>query len=599
MPDDAAGGSSAVPKPFTPPPPPPSAPSPGRTTPATPAHPKESVKETIISVIIAFAMAFVFRSFVAEAFIIPTGSMAPTLNGAHMRFVSPYTGEDWAVSPWFFIDNNSQNPYPSQGDEAANRIRGAGRGVTVHDPVTGLDVFDQVGKARAGDRIFVLKYLYGIQSPEPYDVVVFKNPTQPDENYIKRLIALPGEQVALVDGDVFVRPAPKEAGAGNPWEGKDWTIRRKPEVAQRAVWLPVYDSSLMTAAAVSKGAQSPWVAGGGATAADGGAVFKVTAAPSTIAWDRTKPFVLVPGNPSTADADRTREINDRYAYNEAPGHYANQPRFPVGDIRVRATAVVRKDQSDVSAMKLDAVIEARGHEFRASIAGGRAVLTMRPLAGGEARVVAEGDAGFGRDGRPPGGPVPIEFWHSDQRLELYVNGERVASGGYDWLPMERLRNALTPGAWEQFTGKAPTRSGNILADAASYVTSSARLEVSGAEMELRAVALDRDLFYRPATYPSGPTQRLLAGTPGAATHPSSTLTLKDDQYFVCGDNSPSSLDARLWGYPDPWVAEEFDASPSVVSRRLLMGKAFFVYFPSPVGGSPVGVPDFGRLRAIR
>ncbi|MBY0308282.1 MAG: hypothetical protein K2Q09_06030, partial [Phycisphaerales bacterium] len=87
--------------------------------------------------------------------------------------------------------------------------------------------------------------------------------------------------------------------------------------------------------------------------------------------------------------------------------------------------------------------------------------------------------------------------------------------------------------------------------------------------------------------------------PGAATSPQSTLSLGPDQFFVCGDNSPQSLDARLWGYPDAWVAEEIDPSPSVVARRLMMGKAFFVYFPAPVGGSPVSVPDFGRLRAIR
>ncbi|MBY0309062.1 MAG: S26 family signal peptidase, partial [Phycisphaerales bacterium] len=142
---------------------------------------KESVKETIISVIIAFTMAFVFRSFVAEAFIIPTGSMAPTLNGAHMRVTSPYTGEDWGVSPPLNIDGNSQNPYPSQSERSS--VLGAGRRLVMHDPVTGLEVSDSEGRVRAGDRIFVLKFLYGIQSPEPYDVVVFKNPTMPDENY--------------------------------------------------------------------------------------------------------------------------------------------------------------------------------------------------------------------------------------------------------------------------------------------------------------------------------------------------------------------------------------------------------------------------------
>src|SRR5215204_855017 len=45
-----------------------------------------SIKETIESILIAFILAFIFRGFVVEAFVIPTGSMAPTLLGAHMRF---------------------------------------------------------------------------------------------------------------------------------------------------------------------------------------------------------------------------------------------------------------------------------------------------------------------------------------------------------------------------------------------------------------------------------------------------------------------------------------------------------------------------------
>lgn len=574
-------------------------------TPAAAAHAphttsKESVKETIISVIIAFAMAFVFRSFVAEAFIIPTGSMAPTLNGAHMRFTSPYTGQDWAVGPWYNVDNNTQNPYPNQGEMARRtyaNVPGANvPGIVVHDPITGLEVTDRDARSRAGDRIFVLKYLYGIQGPEPFDVVVFKNPTNPDENYIKRLVGLPGEQIALVDGDVFYRPAPKESAPAlpNPWEASDWVIRRKPAEAQRAVWQPVFDSSLMTKLAVDRGVVSPWETSG-ATAKDASSRFVTTGALATVSWDRTKTFAARQMGMSTSEADRTREINDRYAYNESPYVQSNRPHFPVGDLRLRTT--LKTDAADTAALMLSGVIEARGHEFKVTIAKGKAVLSMRAIGLGAQAEKQLAEAPLGAFA--PGKAVPIEFWHSDQQLQLWVSGKLVVSGGYDWLPMERLRNALTDAAWEQFSGRVPTRSSNILADPASYKTSSARWETSGVPVELRAVALDRDLYYRPADHMNGPNQRDLAGKPGTATHPGSTLTLQPDQYFVCGDNSPQSLDGRLWGYPDPWVAAEFDPSPSVVSQRLLMGKAFFVYFPAPVGGSPVAVPDFGRLRAIR
>ena len=42
-----------------------------------------AVRELIESVAIAFILAFMFRTFEAEAFVIPTGSMAPTLMGRH------------------------------------------------------------------------------------------------------------------------------------------------------------------------------------------------------------------------------------------------------------------------------------------------------------------------------------------------------------------------------------------------------------------------------------------------------------------------------------------------------------------------------------
>ena len=43
---------------------------------------REGIKDTIESFVVALILAFVFRAFVVEAFVIPTGSMAPTLYGA-------------------------------------------------------------------------------------------------------------------------------------------------------------------------------------------------------------------------------------------------------------------------------------------------------------------------------------------------------------------------------------------------------------------------------------------------------------------------------------------------------------------------------------
>src|SRR5436309_9891070 len=69
---------------------------------AKPAPPRDEggahVKETLESIVVAFILAFIFRCFVVEAFVIPTGSMAPTLLGAHSRFECPDCGYRFDVN---------------------------------------------------------------------------------------------------------------------------------------------------------------------------------------------------------------------------------------------------------------------------------------------------------------------------------------------------------------------------------------------------------------------------------------------------------------------------------------------------------------------
>ncbi len=48
-----------------------------------------TVRETVESIVIAFVLAFLFRTFEAEAFVIPTGSMATTLMGRHLDIDCP------------------------------------------------------------------------------------------------------------------------------------------------------------------------------------------------------------------------------------------------------------------------------------------------------------------------------------------------------------------------------------------------------------------------------------------------------------------------------------------------------------------------------
>src|SRR5439155_23309311 len=53
------------------------------------------VIDTIEAIIIALIVALTFRAFIVEAFVIPTGSMAPTLLGAHFKVVCPKCGYEY------------------------------------------------------------------------------------------------------------------------------------------------------------------------------------------------------------------------------------------------------------------------------------------------------------------------------------------------------------------------------------------------------------------------------------------------------------------------------------------------------------------------
>ena len=153
----------------------------------------------------------------------------------------------------------------------------------------------------------------------------------------------------------------------------------------------------------------------------------------------------------------------------------------------------------------------------------------------------------------------------DQSLKMFVNEKLVAEGEYDWTPEERLINSAgmnleavmaAPFSLIEQNGQSlATRDGRPI-----YTRPQARFEFEGGAFTLYRVGLARDIYYEPAYYPSendspGRPRHSMAGKPAKGTHPSNTVILNKDQFFVCGDNSPQSLDARLWDLPHPWVAE--------------------------------------------
>lgn len=54
------------------------------------------------------------------------------------------------------------------------------------------------------ERLIVNKFIYRFKTPERGDVLVFRYPQDPSRDFIKRVIAIPGDTIELKEGRVFV-----------------------------------------------------------------------------------------------------------------------------------------------------------------------------------------------------------------------------------------------------------------------------------------------------------------------------------------------------------------------------------------------------------
>lgn len=55
-----------------------------------------------------------------------------------------------------------------------------------------------------GDRFFGNRLSYMFSEPERFDVVIFKYPIDEEENYVKRVIGLPGETVKIENARIYI-----------------------------------------------------------------------------------------------------------------------------------------------------------------------------------------------------------------------------------------------------------------------------------------------------------------------------------------------------------------------------------------------------------
>lgn len=350
---------------------------------AKPTETSSWFQENLEAVVVAIILALIIRHFAMEAFVIPTGSMAPTLLGDHFDVRCDNCGNGFSLSKnegEFSLrgvtEANAQCP---QCDHRFARER------------TRTDV-------QGGHKILVNKFLYKLRPPRRYEVIVFKYPKAPWRNYIKRLVGLPGEKLRVRNGDLFVNDK----------------IARKPDVVQDAIWIPVHDarnrreSGAPMWKAVNEGKEPAgvWSFGkNGQDDLDG-------------AWIRCQPNQVDGGPPSWLKY--TRQIYDRYGYNRVQGFGRDNQ---VADLRLRAR-VTAQDGAVVRLATLEATTDEDGRKtpFRtvaACFPCGSGAGTYAIEVDGEVQATAQATA------LRPGTPAEIALSYADDRARLIVDGETV------------------------------------------------------------------------------------------------------------------------------------------------------------------------------
>ncbi|MEN6405591.1 MAG: signal peptidase I [Thermoguttaceae bacterium] len=529
-----------------------------------------AIRETIESIVIAFVLAFLFRTFEAEAFVIPTGSMAPTLMGRHKDLVCPKCGCPYQAGASDEVDANGT-------------LKGLQDRVAAGTcPMCRFTA--DLGRERQypsynGDRILVGKFFYELQDPDRWDVVVFKFPgdgtADARTNFIKRLIGLPGETIRIRNGDIWVRRG-----------DEPFRIARKSPNKLLAMLQPVFNNDYMPRMA-KEGWPARWRSEStGGWRSDNESTFYSDGTASAPQWLRYHHLIPTESQWAELEARGTipaesvapQWIRDFTAYNTARSQGASNfaPRFDtfgrywVGDLAVQCTV-------DLESPKGELIFELRkgGRRFecRLDAATGQAVLSISGRDMQKFRPTAS--TRFRGPGRHD-----VRFSNCDNELRLWIDG-RVVS-------------------FDQST--AYEELGNTLPDASDL--SPVGVATVGAKASLSHLAIFRDLYYiADMSFAVDRSQSVgevsMAGGPGSTPanqteRPGRDYVLKADQFFMLGDNSARSKDGRLWGPDNYWV-----------QRELLFGKALYIYWPHswdriPYVNIPMPFfPNFSRMGFVR
>jgi signal peptidase I len=475
----------------------------------------------------------------------------------------------------------------------------------------GLIGCNGASNATSGDRVLVAKCLYdtNAMAPHRYEVVVFKYPVTPIEkntpkNYIKRLIGLPGEIIAIFFGRLYhwapqngeEIPYRKEDEGGDPnnlWnmhsgkvhdtdpfaselfrQGKFEILRKPPDIllALRRI---VFDNDFqpkdlegMVAPRWDTARTKGW------KASDDKTVLSHKGDTELIDWVRYQHLVVE----RSADepvaggvAIKPQLITDRMGYNSAllrdkAPPFVERDKAPppvesdmtpganwVGDLMLECNVEIQRPQGEL-VLELSKGINR--FQARWNLADGTCTL-YRIFSDREEKLESKPTR------LKSTGSYLVRFGNIDARLIVWVDRELPFDEGVAYSPPEVRAPGEKISEEDLLKRRGPTE--NDLQPAS--------IGSKGAAVTIKHLRLWRDTYY--TTNPQGPDHgqanfmaRDVWADPGRwgplQNLPLRTIYVQPNHYLCLGDNSTASSDSRDWG---------------LVPQRLLLGRALAVYYP--------------------
>lgn len=592
----------------------------GLSKPASPTEPKDVYREVAETVVFVVVLVLLLKTFIAEAFVIPTGSMATTLWGYQKYVTCPNCGYSFPVN----ASNEAEAPANQQEFKRLKKCECP----NCREPI---DLNPNLAY-HSGDRVLVFKSLYdaGVRDPHRHDVVVFKFPAEPMDratwqqmNYIKRLIGLPEETIAIAQGQLYVwhkardvpLPLERDEATGKekkryysaakfedfPWPTADdeaaevfrkslerrrlpvserkkhdasdpgfEIIRKSPDVvlAMRRIVFD-YDFPPSASPPGQSGQRMPppvrWSGEAGWEAASGQQAFVHAQANAELNWLRYRNLPKADGQPEL--------ITDFVGYNSGGDLLVSRGDHWVGDLILDCEVQIDKAEPG-GELRLELVRGVDRFQARFNLQTGDCSLVRinQPFDGADrdkplALHWPDDDQEPAK--RPTAlkkpGTYRLRLANVDERLTLWVNDDLPFGDGVKYPPAD------TPG---------PTA--NDLAPAA--------IGVAGARVTVAHLSLWRDSYYTLGGRGTGSDPNI-GGE--AASDPKQWealrkldprfLYVQTGHYLCMGDNSPASSDGRNWG---------------MVPERLMLGRALMVYFPFYFDYPPINSPT-NRVGPIR